>query len=271
VANTPKAELDPIRRDMAQVIALSNQISASPAFPNLQWEAELWAELAEWTKAKEAYARIVARFSEDEERKAVVARTIVPTLAYCMLQLREMNDAKDVLAPLVHEGTPTKTAVQYYAMAIVGWLEGGTAGVTAIPGAGGTDEEFAYVTEKLTSIQNSGGPKWTNCEWYEDKLAELYAYYVWGQRDDRKKATAKSMMETVHTFLDADVKFASVDEYCTNDSDTPAVGKRLRPERIDAVLRRAVRIQRLPGNYLRAGDCSCGKGEGGSNDEGRGV
>jgi hypothetical protein len=30
------------------------------------------------------------------------------------------------------------------------------------------------------------------------------------------------MMETVHTFLDADVKFASVDEYCTNDSDTPA-------------------------------------------------
>ena len=37
------------------------------------------------------------------------------------------------------------------------------------------------------------------------------------------------------------------------------------------VLRRAVRIHCLSGDCLRADDCPCGKREGGSNDEGRGV
>ena len=91
-----------------------------------------------------------------------------------------------------------------------------------VPGAGGTDEEFLFITEKLTSIQKVGGPKWANCQWYEDKLAEMYAFYVWGQRDDRKKATAKSMMDGTQPFIEGDATFAVVDEFCTTDEETPA-------------------------------------------------
>jgi hypothetical protein len=221
-SNAEQTELDQIKRDTARTLGVSNRISASPAYQNLLQEAELWAEIADWANAKEVYARIVSRFSEDEERKSSVARSITPTLAFCMLQLRELNDAKELLTPLIQGDSPTKSAVQYYSMAIVGWLEGGAAGVTVVPGAGGTEAEFTYVTEKLTSIQKSGGPKWANCEWYEDMLAQIYAYYVWGQSDDRKKDSAKNMMDGTQPFLEGDTTFAAVDQFCTTDEETPA-------------------------------------------------
>lgn len=220
-AGAEKAELDPLRRDTANALSISNRISASPAYPNLLQEGELWVEIVEWTRAKEAYARTLARFGNDPERAKEIERTVVPSLGYCMLQLRELNDAKELLAPMATGGTTVKVIVQYYAMAIVGWLEGGAAGVTAVPGAGGTEEEFKFITDKLTSIQKVGS-SWTSCQWYEDKLAEMYAFYVWGQSDDRRKDTAKSMMDGTQPFIENDTTFAIVDQYCTTDEETPA-------------------------------------------------
>ena len=46
---------------------------------------------------------------------------------------------------------PTKRTVQYFGMAVTGWLEGGSSGVSAVPGAGGTDEEFQFITGTLTA------------------------------------------------------------------------------------------------------------------------
>ena len=222
-AGAAQAELDSLRRDTATALNVSNRISASPAFPNLVREGNLWVQLAEWQRAKEAYARTLARYGEDKEREKDLERQVIMPLAYSMLQLRELNDAKDLLAPLATGGTTVREIVQYYAMAITGWLEGGVAGVTAVPGAGGNEEEFTFITDKLTSIQKAG-QSWTSCKWYEDKLAEMYAFYVWGQSDDRKKAIAKSMIEGTQPFLVPinDTTFAIVDQFCTTDEDTPA-------------------------------------------------
>ncbi len=216
-----KAELDQIRRDTASALNVSNRISASPAFPNLVQEGDLWVEIAEWARAKEAFTRTLARFGDDKERASELERKVIQPLAVCLLQLRELNDAKDLLAPLATGGTTVKAIVQYYAMAITGWLEGGASGVTAVPGAGGTEADFKFVTEKLTSIQKVG-QSWTSCQWYEDKLAEMYAFYVWGQTDDRKKSTAKSMIDGTQPFIENDTTFAIVDQYCTTEEETPA-------------------------------------------------
>lgn len=219
-----KAELDSIRRQTASALNVSNRISASPAFPNLVQEGNHWAEIAEWARAKEAYARALARFGEDKARAKDLERKVIQPLAFSMLQLRELNDVKDLLAPLATGGTNVREIVQYYAMAITGWLEGGATGVTAVPGAGGTEEEFTFITDKLTSIQKVG-QSWTTCQWYEDKLAEMYAFYVWGQSDDRRKATAKSMMDGTQPFIENDTTFEVVEQYCTTDEETPAALK----------------------------------------------
>lgn len=216
------ADLAVIQRNMAEALAVSNRIAASPDWQNLKSEADLWFGLGEWARAKVVFARIVSRFSEDKARKSNVERFVIPNLAFCMLQLRELNDAKDLLAPMVMTGTPTKASVQYFAMAVTGWLEGGVAGVTQVPGTGGTDEEFKFVTDKLTSIQRSG-QNWTTCEWYEDKLAEMYAFYIWGQSSPAKKDSAKNMIEGTQPFLVPanDTTFAVVEHYCTEESETP--------------------------------------------------
>lgn len=216
-------QLAPLERNMARALNVSNRIAASPTWSNLKQEGDLWFGLADWTNAKAAYARLSSKFADDDANKSTLERNVLPNLAFCMLQLRELNDARDLLSPLVRtEGAkPTKNAVQYYAMAVTGWLEGGVTGITVVPGAGGTEEEFKYVTDKLTSIQKSGS-SWTSCEWYEDKFAELYAFYVWGQTDSRKLDTAKNLVNGTQPFIENDVTFAVVDQYCSEDAETPA-------------------------------------------------
>ncbi|MEZ6017958.1 MAG: tetratricopeptide repeat protein [Planctomycetota bacterium] len=209
-------------RAMASALHTGNRINASPKWDVLIGEAGLWFGIESWSEAKAAYARVIQRFGDDAARRKSIEQTVAPNLGYCMLQLREVNDAKDFLSPFAMSGTPTKRTVQYFGMAVTGWLEGGKAGVSEVPGAGGTEEEFQFITDKLTSIQKVG-QSWTSCEWYEDKLAEMYAFYSWGHTDPRRKDTAKNMIEGTQPFLEPanDTTFAIVDQFCTEDEDTP--------------------------------------------------
>ncbi len=220
-ANAPEAEVRGIKTSMARAIGVSNRISASPDYPNLKQEGDLWFELGDWARAKDALSRVVAKFSDDDKRRSQVEKIVIPRLGQAMIELRELNDAKDLLGPVATSSSATKAALQTYARAVTGWLEGGTAGITVVPGAGGTPEEFAFIAEKLTAIAGVGD-KWTSCEWYEDKFAEMYTYYVWGQIDERRKDSAKNMIEGVHTFLENDTTFNVVEQYCAEDGDTPA-------------------------------------------------
>ena len=140
-----------------------------------------------------------------------------------MLQLRQVNEAKDLLAPLaMAEGTnPSRRVVRSFAMATCGWLDGDKRRVEEVAGAGGSPEEFEFISGKLRAMADSGD-KWTSCEWYEIKLMEMYSLYSWGKTDARKLDSAKSSMEGFVTFLAGDTSFATVEQWCTTEEDTPA-------------------------------------------------
>jgi len=220
-AKAPREQLAAMERSMARTLAVQNRIVAKPNYNSLRTEASLWFGLSEWTTAKAVLARIVERFYEDPDEKTrnTVQRIVVPELGYCMLQLRELNAAKDLLAPVAMGENTTKSAVAYFSMAVVGWLEGGASGVKAVPGAGGTEEEFKFITEKYAAILRSGGPSFANCQWYEDKLAEMYTFYIWGQTDSRKQSAAKEMLDGALVFLSGDSTFEAVERFCTTDGD----------------------------------------------------
>lgn len=212
-------------RDMAQALQVSNDVKAQ--YVNMRRESKLWLELDEWSEAKKVLEKLVARFQDDEKRADAVTKSITPDLVECMIELGEVNEAKALLTPLiVGEGAPLKTRrpVILLSRAMLGSITGSGSKVKQLPGAGGTPEEFEYLTGRLNSYAQSG-EKWNSCQWYEAKFQSIYAYYVWGQQDDRKLATAKKLIDDVVVFLENDLQFSDVDQDC-NDEEGDATYRR---------------------------------------------
>ena len=109
---------------------------------------------------------------------------------------------------------------------MLGTVTGNSGRVSATPGAGGDDAEFEFITGRLNSFAMSGD-KWVACDWYESKFMSIYAYHVWGKQDDRKLASAKRIMDDVVLFLDNDLQFSLVDEYCSSEETEAVMRARL--------------------------------------------
>ena len=142
-----------------------------------------------------------------------------------------MEAAKNLLAPLiVGEDAVLKSRrpTLLLSRAMLGSVNGGGAGerVTATRGAGGTEEEFQFITGRLNTFAMSGD-KWFACDWYEAKFMSIYAYYVWGLQDDRKAASAKRIMDEVVVTLENDLQFSVVEENCSGEETEPALRARL--------------------------------------------
>lgn len=226
----PKDEeaIDGLTRKMADSLAIYNGVAPRAGYIYLNNEADLWLQLQEWGTAKPVLERIVNLFQEDEKFGNRVVKFGIPDLAETMLELGEVNEAKALLTPFVFGADPilkTQRPVMLTASAMIGSVVGSGTNVKQNPGAGGTDEEFAYITDRLDRLAKLN-EKWS-CEWYEGKFISAYAYYTWGQRDDRKKDFAKKIIDNIVTFAEGDTQFTEVDTKCARPDVSERMRKRL--------------------------------------------
>ncbi len=228
-ADTPDPEaIAAATLDMAKALSVSNSITPGVKYNYLRNESILWLEIDRWAEARAPLEKMVARFAEDEELGPKVVKQVVPDLAEAMIETGAVTEAKDLLSPYVMGEEPplaTRTPVILMSRAMVGSIVGSGTAVQATPGAGGTEEEFEFITKKLDTIENSI-PSWT-AEWYEAKLAAVYAYYVWGQDNGKKLETSKRLIDDIMSFMDGDASFQLVDDACNLEEVDPALRRRL--------------------------------------------
>ena len=215
-----------VTSSMATALQVANEISADPSYGNLNAEANLWLELEDWAKARAGFERVIGKFKDDAKYGERVVKFGVVNLAEVLLEMGEATEAKALLEPYVFgDGAVLKTTrpVVLTATAMIGSVVGSGTQVKQTPGAGGTDEQFDYVTKRLDSLVKQLD-KWSG-EWYEAKFTSAYAYYVWGQRDDRKKPFAKAIVDNIVTFAEGDTQFTQVDEAIA-DSESERLKRR---------------------------------------------
>lgn len=215
-----------VTQNMAEAIAVANEISADPSYGNLNTEANLWMELEEWAKARTGFERVIGKFKDDPKYGERVVKFGVVNLAEVLLELGEPAEAKALLEPYVFGANAVLKSTRplvLTANAMIGGVVGSGTQVKQTPGAGGTDEQFDYVTKRLDSLVKQLD-KWSG-EWYEAKFTSAYAYYVWGQRDDRKKPFAKAIIDNIVTFAEGDTQFTQVDEAIA-DSESERLKRR---------------------------------------------
>lgn len=220
--------IDAVTRQMAESLAIYNGIAPKAGYIYLNNEADLWLQLQEWATAKPVLERMVNLFQEDEMYANRVVKFGIPDLAEAMLELGEVNEAKALLTPYVFGDEPvlkTQRPVMLTASAMIGSVVGSGTNVKQNPGAGGTDDEFSYITKRLDDLARTN-EKWS-CEWYEGKFISAYAYYTWGQRDDRKKDFAKKIIDNIVTFAEGDTQFTEVDTKCAQPEVSERMRKRL--------------------------------------------
>jgi len=185
-------------------------------------------ELGEFGEGERVLAKLSQRYGGEADRQDDMRRYVLPDLGRALMQNGKVADAKDILTPLVlDEGSrPAKNTVLTWAKSVTGWLTGEGTQVQEVAGAGGTDEEWAAVIDKLDRITKAGD-KWQSGEWYEQKLMIVYAYYAWSQDDQRKRESAQSQLKGLDIQLQ-DPSYAVVNRYCEPpEEEDPAVAARL--------------------------------------------
>ncbi|MFT7077250.1 MAG: hypothetical protein ACJA0P_003272 [Planctomycetota bacterium] len=214
--------------DMAKALSVSNSITPGVPYNYLRIESRLWLEIDRWQEAREPLEKIVKRFLDDEDEGENVIKQVIPDLAEAMIETGAVAEAKDLLTRyVIGENAPlgTRTPTILMSRAMMGSIIGSGSGVKTTPGAGGTEEEFDFITKRLDTIEN-GLSAWT-CEWYEAKLAAIYAYYVWGQDNAKKLETAKNLIDDISSFMDGDTTFKLVDEGCNLEEVDAQMRRRL--------------------------------------------
>ena len=210
-----------ILREMAEFLTIATA-SQGPDWVRMRNESLHWMELGEYDQAERVLSALAAEFGSDAERAKSMTTYVLPDLARVLLANQKVEDAKAILAPLVLDdgAKPTKQVVLNFCRSVSGWLVGGGPGnpVTEVPGAGGTEEEWQAVIDKLHTIWQRD--KW-ECQWYEYRMMHLWAYVAWGRLDSRKMETAKSQLNSFDANFDK-AGYAQVDETCEEESD-PAI------------------------------------------------
>ena len=211
-SNDP-AEQATLLREMAEHLELGNSVG-EPKFQNLQNEAKHWFDLAEWAKSEGVIKRILRNFGEDKESEPTIRTILKPRLGVALLNQRHMAEAKEVLTPLVmDEANPApKSTTLAWIESVIGIVDGHASKVEVFPGAGGSDEEFDLITDRLNAYANAGD-SWVSCDWYALKYQLIYSYLVWGQKDGRKLDSAKAQMKTI--IGETTLSFDAIDKTCT--------------------------------------------------------
>ncbi len=223
--STDAAQKSDYLRQMAEFLKIAN--ASDTSFISMRNESLHWMELEDYVEAERVLRDLVAAFQEEPEHASKFVSGILPNLGEALLANAKIQDAKDVLTPLVLEAstTPSKGTVLNWARSVSGWLTGGgPAGqVQEIAGAGGTPKEWQEVIDKLDLITRSED-KWV-CAWYEHKLMLIYAYYAWSAQDDRKRESAKGQLGQLDDFF-TQPGYAEIEASCSGE-ENQALASRL--------------------------------------------
>jgi len=215
-AATDPAKKTELLREMAGFLKIANDIG-TPDFQAFRNEGKHWMELGEFEEALRINEKLLLAFGKDPANADNIKKYVLPDQGTILLEVGRVADAKSVLTPLVFgEGArPSKQTLLDWCRSVSGWLVGGQPGtpVQEVAGAGGSPEEWQEVINKLDAISQVGH-KWQSCEWYEQRLMIVYAYYAWSAVDQRKLESGKQLMANMDIQL-ADPSYAEVEKFCT--------------------------------------------------------
>jgi hypothetical protein len=220
---------------MAEDLSRANALAPAPTFANLRIESSHWEDLGEWAEAERSLCEILDAYGSAPERRKEVQRFVLPDLGQALLRQGRASEAKTILEPLVRDASEpaSKATVLLHARALWGWLEVGPAGeIDVLAGAGGTDEEFAELTSRLSAILARIEEPY-GCEWFTVQFANLYARYVRGERDPRARDECREILAVLETVL-GEKDWHSVEASCAR----PETPEELRESSAERALQR---------------------------------
>ncbi|MBI1382784.1 MAG: hypothetical protein GC161_17055 [Planctomycetaceae bacterium] len=212
-----------LKRQMVQLLAVSNRVYDPPTYGALRDEGLFWLEGGEPVNAEAALKRCLSLYGDDERYAVAIRTNVLPALGRAHLAQREAQEAYDVLADLVPKATdkeatpPAIETAQTYVRSIAGWIEGDGAETVIVPGIGGLErlEEARQWQAKISaSVANSAG-KWT-CAWFEAEVDAIWILVQMGQVDSARMQAASKALTSLSAQAGQD--FNMVRERCDGDA-----------------------------------------------------
>lgn len=197
---------------MAELMKTSNRLDDSPTYGSLRREALHWVDLANWTEAERVLRKMSKRFADDPAQRENWYMRIQPDLGLALLEQDKLPEALEVLREVVPVAKPAEGApapefrpyprtIDSFFRAAVGSVEGDSASdMVEVIGAGTPEDvlEAAQWMEVLSRTKE----KFT-VEWYEYKFNQIFAWRRLGETDSSRLNTAKDLIQTMRTDVDA--------------------------------------------------------------------
>ncbi|MEO6708503.1 MAG: hypothetical protein ABIP42_02945, partial [Planctomycetota bacterium] len=194
---------------MAEYLEFANQNASTPTFANLRRESQLWMDLELWPKAEALLAKLKDKFSGGPEA-ANVTKYILPDLGVVLFKQQKMQEAADVLRPLVEGNTASATVTLVYARALSGYAEqtyedGRPKSMRVIAGIGGeasfTEAEKLYDRLLTTEKNRAEGGAWQR-GWLDIKFDQIYTLIKHSKLDSKLAETATAQITLIQTEYD---------------------------------------------------------------------
>jgi hypothetical protein len=217
------AKAKELTRKMATYLEFANLNASTPTVGNMRRESQLWKELEDWPKAEALLKKIQAKFETGPDADSV-KNFILPDLAVALYRQQKMQEAADLLAPMVDEKRATAALTLIYARAIAGYAEqvveeGKPRTMHVVPGLGGV-ENFTKAAELfgklLETEKNSGAGAWRP-EWLRIKFDQIYCLHLWSKLDSKRTESREAQMKLVQT------EFGGPDFSSLQDAETRAM------------------------------------------------
>ncbi|HUR28911.1 MAG TPA: hypothetical protein VM509_12045, partial [Planctomycetota bacterium] len=209
-SKTPEApeQAKELTRKMATYLEFANSNAASPAFGNLRRESQLWMQLEAWAKAEALLKKIRSRFEAGADADNV-QKFILPELGIALFRQQKLQEAADVLGPLVEAKQATASLTRIYARALSGYAEpvvegGKPRSMRIVPGIGGVEsfEKAAELYGKLLETEKSlGAGAWTSA-WLDLKFDQIYCLCSWAKIDSKRVEDSRALVQLVVTEFD---------------------------------------------------------------------
>jgi hypothetical protein len=197
-----------LQAKMAEYLEFANQNSSTPSFNNLRRESQLWRDLERWPKA-EALLRKLEEKYESGPNAADVQKYVLPDLGVACFKQQKMQDAVDILGPLVEQKKATFAITLVYAHALSGYAEQVTlenqssmrvvAGVASLDAFTKATELYGELLE--TEKNRDGGGAWTS-GWLELKFDQIYCLHEWSKIDSKRAESALTQIKSLQTEFD---------------------------------------------------------------------
>lgn len=208
---TDEAKRKVLLREMAENLQTLNRTSPKPSFINLRRESVHWVELAEWATAEEVLKRIRTVFGMDPTYAADMPKFVLPDLGVALMRQYKVQEAADVIVPLMALETPkaTRDTARNYVRVVSGWVElpdlgGGKYGnPKEVPGVGevgkakdaqGKENPRSFEAAAIIVNQLASTDKWTT-EWFGYKFDQTYLFHQWSKLDSKQAEHAKSTID----------------------------------------------------------------------------